>query len=320
MATNVTVRDLINYPDNNKTVVVDQTTVVPVGYDGDEKWVLSFTTTGYSNNTSRTAIQDIYVQEMNCGWLKSSGLVNLTGYKTSATSKTLGIKMDNSSGPTTGSGYYYVQLEEDLSGVNTIADALEASIQDIPTISGTWNALDDSLAYKNAMVEYVNGKFYIISGNFSRYYTGSNRSSVKVTSSGSDTFYDDLGFNLSVDSESIAGSSILEGVLASSYTAGSATVHLSIASCISGTCAIITDGTNTDYFPILSVSGAYLTVPTIASNGFSGIKNNYTALEAKVQVMSYQDPDQVPVLFHDTVDSVVRWGINSIANQIDYSS
>ena len=314
MATNVTVRDLINYPDNNKSVVVDQTTVVPVGYDGDEKWVLSFTTTAYSDNTARTAIQDIYVQEMNCGWLKSSGLTSLTGYKTSASSKTLGVKMDNSS------GYYYVQLEEDLAGANTIADALEAAIQNVPNVSGTWNTADDELAYRNAMVEYLNGKFYIVSGNFSKYYTGTRRSSVKVMASGVDTFYTDLGFDLSVDSESIAGSSILEGVLSVDYTAGSADLYISIGSCVSGTCAVITDGTNTDYFPILAVSGTHLTVPTVASNGFDGVTNSYTALESKIQVMSYQDPNQRPLLFHNTVDSVVRWGINSLANQIDFSS
>jgi hypothetical protein len=67
MAVNVTVYDLENYPDNSKTVTVDQKTVVPLGYDGDEQWVLSFTTTAYSDNTARTAIQDIYVTEMKAG-------------------------------------------------------------------------------------------------------------------------------------------------------------------------------------------------------------------------------------------------------------
>lgn len=314
MATNVTVRDLINYPDNNKSVVVDQSVVVPVGYDGDEQWVLSFTTTAYSDNTNRTAIQDIYVQETTCGWLKSSGLVSLTGYKTSATSKWLGIKIDTSA------DYYYVELEEDLSGANTIADALEAAIKAIPTVSGTWDTDDDALAYKNAMVEYRDGKFYIVSGNFSKYYTGTRRSSVKVTASGSDTFHNDLGFNLSVDSETVAGTSVLEGYLTVNYTAGAQYMYINLNSCASGTCAVITNGTYTDYFPIIAVSGTRLTVPTAGVNGFDGVAHSYTALESKVQVMRYQDPDQTPVIFHNTIDSVIRWGVNSLANQIDYSS
>lgn len=315
MATNVTVRDLENYPAISKTVSVDQTTIVPVGYDGDEQWVLSFRTTAYSNNTNRTAIQDIYVQETSCGWLKSSGLMGLTGYKTTSGSKTLGVKIDNSS------GWYYVQLEENLTGVNTIADALEKAIQAIPTISGTWNTSDDDLSYMNAMVEYKNNKFYIISGTFSEDYTGATRSSVKVTYSGSDTMYYDLGFNLGVDSESIAGLSMSEGYLLTNYTAGSANIYVSnAAACSSGVCIVITDGTNYDYSPVLAVSGTMLTVPTAGTNGFDGISHSYTALLAKVQVMTYQDPDQVPITYHNTIDSVIKWGINSLINQIDFSS
>jgi hypothetical protein len=293
---------------------VDQSLVVPVGYDGDEQWVLSFTTTAYSNNTSRTAIQDIYVQEMKAGWYKSSGMVNLSGYQTSATSKILGVKMDASS------GFYYVTLSEGLVGGDDIADALEAAIREIPNASGTWSTSDDSLAYKNAVVSYDNNKFYIVSGSFSRYYTGSLRSSVVVASGVSDTMYTDLGFNLGVGSESIAGTAIIEAYLTGQYTAGGATLGVSTTSITSGTVAMITDGVNSDYFPILNVAGATLTVPTVASNGFNGITHNYAANVTKVQVLKYQDPNQVPVPYHDTVDSVVRWGISSLANQIDFSS
>ena len=63
MARNVTVYDLDNYPDNSKTVTCDQQSIVPIGYGGDEQWVLSFVTSAYSDNTNNTAIQDIYVRE-----------------------------------------------------------------------------------------------------------------------------------------------------------------------------------------------------------------------------------------------------------------
>lgn len=313
MATNVTVRDLVNYPSNSKTVVVDQSVVVPVGYDGDEQWVLSFTTTAYSNNTSRTAIQNIYVQEMKAGWYKSSGMVSLSGYQTTATSKKLGVKMD------AGSTIYYVTLDEGLVGGDAIADALETAIRDIPNVSGTWSVSDDALAYKNALVEFKNNKFYIVSGSFSKYYTGATRSAVATSSGTSDTMYTDLGFNLGTGSEAIAGVSLKEGYVTSYYTTNTATLSVSMTGVTSGTVAMITDGTNTDYFTILAVNGTNWTVPTLA-NGYIGIKHNYAASLSKVQVMGYQDPDQVPVAYHDTIDSVIRWGISSITNQIDFSS
>ena len=79
MAVNVTVYDLDNYPDNSKTVTVNHSTLVPIGYEGDEQCVLSFTTTAYSDNTNTTSIQDIYVRETRAGWCKSSGLVGTGG-------------------------------------------------------------------------------------------------------------------------------------------------------------------------------------------------------------------------------------------------
>lgn len=314
MATNVTVRDLENYPTISKTVTVDQTTLVPVGYDGDEQWVLSFRTSAYSNNTSRTAIQDIYVREINAGWLKSSGMANLTGYTTSSGSKALKVKMDKSS------GYYTITLAEGLAGADSIADAIENAIKRVPTISGTWNTSDDALAYKNCMVDFKDNKFYIVSGNFSKYYTGDERTSVKVDVVSGDTFYYDMGFDLSVDSESIASMGITEADLVSDYTADDQYLYTDAYGCVSGTCGVITDGSNTNYFQIIAVSGTRLTVPTASNNGFTAITNSYVSGSTKIQILQYQDPDVFPVPFHRTVDSVIKWGINSIVNQIDFSS
>ena len=315
MARNITVYDLDNYPDNSKTVTIDQQTIVPVGAEGDEKWVLSFTTTAYSDNTNNTPIQDLYIQELKTGWAKSSGLVSLGGYKTSATSKKLGVKIDNSN------QYYYIELAEDLAGGDNIANALEEKIRAIPTVSGVWNSNDDPLAYKNALVKYVNNKFYIVSGNMSDSYVSNKRSSVKVVASGSDTLYKDLGFALGVDSESLASDSVSETLLAMNYVSGSQYLYVvSTAGMNVRDCCIITDGTNTDYFQIIAISGTRLTVPTSVNNGFNAITHNYTASEAKIQVLRYQDPDGEPNAYYDTVDSIVRFGIMSIVNQIDFSS
>ena len=323
MAVNVTVYDLDNYPDNNKTVTVNQSTLVPVGYEGDEQWVLSFTTTAYSDNTNRTAIQDIYVRSIKAGWLKSSGFVNAPFTLVSGTSNQLKIKMDASAGASGGGGYYTIELD---AGVNltgeVVAEDMETKIRALPDDS-SWVTADNgySLAYKNAVVEYDEGKFKIVSGSVGRYYTGTNRSSVAVAKVTSDTCYETLGFDLAVDSQTIAGQSIKEALLTSDYTAGAASMVIGAGTGVSQyDCMMITDGTNTDYFQVVAVSGTTLTVPTSGSEGFDAISNSYTANVSKVQILRSQDPDQIPAAYYDTVDAVTRWGIMSITNQIDFSS
>jgi hypothetical protein len=314
MATNVTVRDLNNYPGVSKTVTVDQTTLVPVGYDGDEQWVLTFRTSAYSDNTARTPIQDIFIREVKCGWLKSSGLVDLTNYITASGSQSIKVKMDNSS------KYYTITLAVGTAGVNSLADSLEDAIHNVPD-DVSWDEDDDELAYKNAMVEFQDGKFYILSGTFSKHYTGATRSSVKVDEVAADTMYYDLGFNLSTDSESIASTGVYEALLSSDYTAGDASLYVVNATgFVVGKCALVTDGVNTDQFTILAVSGTKITVPTVGVNGFDGIANSYSTGLAKVQILNYQNPDSFPVPYHRTVDSIIKWGVNSIINQIDFSS
>lgn len=314
MATNVSVYDLENYPDNNKTVTVDQTTVVPVGAQGDEKWVLSFVTSAYSDNTNTTAIQDIYVQEARAGWAKSSGLVG-GSFNIDSLNKTLGIKIDN------GSKWYYVQISEAPYGGDSLASELEAQIRSIPD-SDLWSSNDDPLAYKNAIVEYNDSKFYIVSGNVGEFYTGTNRSSVKITSSGIDTLYADMGFNLGYDSQTVAGTSINETLLASTYTGGTSPISISADIGItSGDAMMITNGTDTEYFTVLSGTAISLEVAMIDPHTFDAISNTYSGGGvSKVQLLRAQDPDQLPVPYYDTVDSITRWGIMSTANQIDFSS
>jgi hypothetical protein len=150
MAVNVTVYDLDNYPDNSKTVTVDHSTIVPIGYEGDEQWVMSFSTTAYSDNENTTAIQDIYVREIRAGWVKSSGLVG-TGGKFTVTSGTgykINIKMDASS------QYYTITLDP---GINlageVIAADMEEKIRAIPDRAGyATNDAGYALAYRNAIV------------------------------------------------------------------------------------------------------------------------------------------------------------------------
>lgn len=309
MARNITVYDLENYPDNSKTVTVDQQSIVPTGYAGDEQWVLSFTTNAYSDNTNNTAIQDIYVQEMKTGWYKSSGLVTIgSSVAVTSGSKTLGLNIDNSS------KWYYIQLTEDVYGPDALAEHIEDQIRAVPD-SYLWSSSDDPLSYKNSQVEYTNGKFKIISGTVGEFYTGTNRTSVAVTYSGSDTLYYDLGFDLGIGSYDTATSSIKERLVTANCGPSSTAISInSLSDAASGDAFAITNGSAVDY--VIAQAGTNSTSIAIISGSLG---NSYTANLAKVQRLRIQDPDQQPVMYHSEADSIMRWGIMSIVNQIDFS-
>lgn len=316
MATNVTVYDLDNYPDNAKTVTTDQTTVVPTGAYGDEKWVLSFTTSAYSDNTNLTAIQDIYVQDLKAGWIKSSGLVS-GPYVVAVSSNSLGVKIDNSS------QYYYIGVTIGSYGGDSLASELQGKIRNIPTTSGIgWSSSDDSLAYKNAIVEYNDGKFRVVSGSVGSFYTGSSRSSVQVSASGTDTLHDDLGFNLGVDSETLASAAANETTVVSTYTGGTSPISISAdIGATTGDAMMITNGTTTEYFTVLSGTATSLEVAIIDPHTFDAIAGTYSGSGvSKVQLLRVQDPEQEPNSYYTTVDGAVRWGLLSVINQIDFSS
>ena len=310
MARNITVYDLEHYPDNSKTVTVDQQSIVPTGYAGDEQWVLSFTTNAYSDNTNNTAIQDIYVQEMRDGWYKSSGLVNIGAtVAVLSGSKTLGVNIDNSS------KWYYVGLTEENYGPDALADHIEDQIRAIPT-TGNWSTSDDPLSYKNVQVEYYNGKFKIISGTVSEFYSGTTRTSVAVTHSGSDTFYYDLGFDLGTGSYNVATTTIKESLVTSSCgPVSTAIVVNTMTGLAAGDPIAITDNVNTDY--VIAQAGTTTSNIVIISGS---LNSSYTTNKAKVQKLRIQDPDQQPVMYHDNADSIMRWGVLSLINQIDFSS
>lgn len=321
MATTITVYDLENYPDNSKTLTIDQKSVLPIGAEGDERWVLSFVTTAYSDISATTSIQDVYVQEIKTGWLKSSGFVGTGGkFTIGSNSKELKVKIDDSAGAVDGGGYYTITLDEGINlTAKAIAEDMEAKIRALTLISADTGY---SLAYMNASVVYEGGKFWIISGSVSPYYTGTTRSSVKVAQSGGDICYQTLGFNLSIDSQTIAGTNIKEAMLASDYAINTTPLSVNTGTgVVVGDCLMITDGTNTDYFTAVSgTTETSIVVCTHDNNNYVGITHSYTTSGTKVQRLREQDPNQAPVAYYETVDAVTRWGIKSIANQIDYSA
>lgn len=324
MALTVYTQDLDNYPGIAKRVNIDVASVIPVNEEGDEKIIISVTTTGYSNNVSRTAISDYYMTGFTSGWCKSSGLTGTANkYALSASSCNLKIKIDATVSGTDGSGYYSISLyyeDTPLSG-ETIAVDMENKIRALSTDLVTADS-GFRLAYKTASVEYRDGKFWIISGSLSTDYSGAYRSSVRVLPGETYDASVVLGFDLPIYSEELAGVSVKEASVYSQYVAGTTPLSVSAGlGAASGKCFMITDGVNTDYFTALSgTTDTSIVVATSGVNGFNGIINTYETSGSKVQLLTAQDPDVKPSSYYNSIDDVVRQGIKRIIAQLDYSS
>jgi len=322
MALNVDTQDLVNYPGNNKRVTVDIDSLVPTGYEGDEQIVMVVSTTAYSDNTARTAIQDLYITEAKSGWLKSSGFKGSV-FQLDSTHTNFRIALDTTISGYNGTGWYDIVLEHDsganLPGAGVAAD-MEIKIRAIPT-GVQWNVGDAGLimAYKNCSVEFVNGKFKIISGSISDSYTGLDKSAVSVVSGTTNNVLDWLGFDLTIGSEDLAGVQVREAELIQDYPymGDYTTLYTSGGTGSSaGDAMVITDGSNTEYF-IISSTGPGVGEITVVSGSLS---NSYVAEAAKVQLLKMNDPEFEPTSAYGTVDAIGRYGIKNMINQIDYSS
>ena len=323
MALNVDTQDLENYPGNTKRVTVDVASVVPTGYEGDEQIVLTVATTAYSDNTNRTAIQDLYMTESKSGWIKSSGFMG-NKFALDDTNKTIRIKLDNTVSGTSNYGglwgYYTVTLNHDNGAYITgeaVADDLETGIRALPT-SGDWQIADDGyiLSYKNCSVEFTDGKFKIISGSIGNYYVGTNKSAVALASGTENDCSGMLGFNLTLSSEDIANTTVREALITVDYAPGELTLWIQTGTgVVAGQAMLVTDGTYTDYFMVGNVvADTQLTVVS------GSITHNYTSSESKVQLLQIQDPEGEPTTHYTSIDSLGRYGIKHMINQIDYSS
>lgn len=318
MAITVDTKDLINYPGITKRVTLDLDSIVPYGYEGDEKIVMTVSTTAYSDNTARTAIQDLYITSATCGWLKSSGFKG-SNFALSASENEFRIKLDTTISGWDGSGWYKIVLDYgdgNIPGSEVAAD-MEDKIRALPD-GGQWNAADAGfeLSYRNASVEFENGKFKIISGFLSG-YTGSSRSAVAVASGTQNNCLDLLGLNLNTDSYTLGQTVIRESELYADYPGADATTVKTTGglNATAGEAFAITDGTTTEYFIADAVPSA--SDLTVTSGTITG---TYTAQLAKVQRLRMNDPEFKPTSVFTTVDDIGRYGLKYMVNQIDYSS
>lgn len=326
MAININTQSLDLYPGITKRVSVDLDSLVPIGAEGDEKFVLQTSTSAYSDNTSRTSIPDLYITEMKTGWSKSSGFAGSAGkYYIDATHKSLKIRMDATISGTDGNGYYSIDLtpNDDSTPVpgETIAAELETKIR---AIGNALEAIDIGFyrSYAASSVEYKNGKFWIASGSLSNDYSGNLRSSVSIIPAISNDCSKVLGFDLPTTSYDLSNVAVKETLINSSYTNDTEDLAINTGTgATAGMPFMITDGTNTDYFVALSgTSDINIKVATVSTNSYTGIENNYTGGEAKIQLLRKQDPESTPPSWYTSIDQLVRYGIKVMVEQIDYSS
>jgi len=320
MAVSVSVYDLVNYPDNNKTVTVDIKQVTPIGYEGDEQWVISCVTSAYSDNTARTAIQDIYVQNQRSGWLKgmqASGPFTIA----SGTNGGFEIKLDADA------TWRHLDITPGNYTGDDLADWLEDAIRALHVHVGSTY----ELAYMNMSVKYEDGRFQFVSGSVSQYYTGSNRSAVTINGGtlnapgpgGQDNCARYLGLDFPMTSEGLAAFEAKEGRLDGSLAPGSTAIPVKDygwdATTFSGSVfALTTDNTNWEY--VICIGGSASSLAIYGADGSGGVIGTYADEDKIIMFDGPQDPSALPTPWHEEIDSIVRWGIKSISNQIDFSS
>lgn len=322
MAINVDTQDLINYPGNVKRVTIDQESVVPQGYEGDEQFMLSFATSAYSENVARVNIQDLYITHFKAGWSKSSGFAG-NKFALDSTHRALEVRIDST---TSGidNGYYRIMLEHS-DGIPIDAEVVAADIETkIREVADSLEGEDVGfrLAYMNASVEFKGGRFWIVSGSLSAYYSGANKSAVRVRPSTLFDCSETLGFNLSTESEAVDSLGVKEALVLTDYVAtasgvGTVTISANIGVAIDD-CMVITDRVTQDYFQVTndpSLSGG-----TIIEFDRTKVTNDYDMLKTKVQLLREQDPEADPTLWMADVDKITRHGIKTMINQIDYST
>ena len=130
-------------------------------------------------------------------------------------------------------------------------------------------------------------------------------------------------FDLPTTSYVLSSIAVKETLLNQDYTAGTDTLSVNTGTgAAAGKVFMITDGEGApEYFTALSgTNDTTIKVATLSTNGYDAITNNYTASKAKIQLLREQDPESVPTNWFTSIDQLVRFGIKTISNQIDFSS
>lgn len=172
------------YPNNSKTVTVDIVSRIPLGAEGDEKFVLYVYTSAYSDSTNNTTIAPIYMYEMRRGWAQGFEVSS----PVSTDGGTISVAIDEAD-----SGAIDLTVSSGSYAGSVLASDLQSQIT-YEAVSGTKASASNKLSYLNAQVKYEDGRITFLSGSTRQYFNNSDRSktsSVKITGG---TAKDDLGF------------------------------------------------------------------------------------------------------------------------------
>lgn len=302
MATNISVYDLENYPNNSKTVTVDLKKVTPYGAYGDEKWVLSASTTATASGSA--TIQGTFVDHMKVGWCKSNGTVS-EPFTIDATHCTMKVAIDESI-----SNAATITLDVSATGVSgdAVAADIESKLGNLTVDGGT---KEGNLSYLNAKCYYENGKFILLSGGLADTYTGTGRSSVSVAAGASNDVSSTLGFDINFDSETLAGQTRAVTSV-SSLVSGDTTVPLaSVSNFSGGDCVAFKTSTGSVYYRYVdSVSDPNIVVNTAVTLPSGTI----------AQRLVMADPDGVPASYYVRIDDLMRHSIDLLVRQINFAS
>lgn len=302
MATNITVYDLLRYPDNSKTVTVDLKTVVPYGRSGDEKWVLSAVTSATASGSA--SIQDAFVDYTNVGWCKSSGIP--TGPFT-ITSSTCNLRVAIDEAASSASTISLFPTDTAVSG-DDVAEMIQKKISELSMIDA---AKEGNLSYLNSKCYYEDGRFVITSGGMSSSFTGSNRSSVQVLAGLTNDASALLGFDIPLESVTLA-SQAMKHTYVTAPVVASATIPVNSVSGFSiGDCIALKTAAGDTYYRYLD----NVVAPNFTANATVTVPSG-----TLIQLLRVQDPDGVPASYYNDVDSPLRHVIDLLVNQINFAS
>lgn len=212
MAINQTVYSQ-QYPNNSKTVTVDIVSRIPLGAEGDEKFVLYVYTSAYSDNGNNTTIAPVYMYEMRRGWAQSHSLsspVMVSG------NYTLQVAIDEAD-----SGYVTLTVSSGSISGPLLASSLEDQIRS-EAVSGTKASASNKLSYLNAQVKFEDNALVFLSGSTRSSFNSTDRSKVSSVKVVGGTGAENLGFTTGYpNSYDLAATS-------ANYRVGPASAHVSM--------------------------------------------------------------------------------------------
>lgn len=172
-----------SYPNNTKTVTIDLVSRIPVGQDGDEKYILSISTTAYSDNTNRTSINPVYIHDIKRGWAQS----HVISTPVTTAGGTLTVAIDEAD-----SGAMSVTVESGTYTGPLLADHIESAIR--TTASGSKASASNYRGYADCAVEFEDSRITIKSGSVKGSFNSSTWSEVSSVHVTGGTLQTSLGF------------------------------------------------------------------------------------------------------------------------------